>query len=87
MLFDSHSNFVVAFELTEVDGVFGLAFPLLACNPTCLTPVFDDMVQKGLVERDIFSIHSDFENGVLVLGGIDDRLYDGALQYSPLINT
>lgn len=76
-----------SFELTEVDGVFGLAFPLLACNPTCLTPVFDDMVQKGLVERDIFSIHSDFENGVLVLGGIDDRLYDGALQYSPLINT
>ncbi|EME31867.1 aspartyl protease [Galdieria sulphuraria] len=75
-----------SFELTEVDGVFGLAFPLLACNPTCLTPVFDDMVQKGLVERDIFSIHSDLENGVLVLGGSDDRLYDGTLEYSPLIN-
>ncbi|GJQ11430.1 hypothetical protein GpartN1_g3221.t1 [Galdieria partita] len=76
-----------SFELTEVDGVFGLAFPSLACNPTCLNPVFDDMVQKGLVERDIFSIHSDLENGVLILGGSDDRFYDGTLQYSPLINT
>eukprot|EP00871_Galdieria_phlegrea_P004291 jgi/Galph1/4863/GphlegSOOS_G3581.1 len=75
-----------SFELTEVDGVFGMAFPILACNPTCLTPVFDDMVAQGLIEKDIFSIHSDLENGILVLGGGDDRLYDGELQYSPLMN-
>lgn len=73
------------FENAEVDGILGLAYKSLACNPTCVTPLFDKLVEDGLVERDIFSICTGRNGGTLVLGGSSPQYYEGQLQYVPLI--
>ncbi|KAK4531490.1 hypothetical protein CCYA_CCYA08G2347 [Cyanidiococcus yangmingshanensis] len=64
ILLDSSS-----FEHTDVDGIWGLAYPTLACNPSCVPPVFDTMVRTGVVPRDMFTLCLTDTAGALVLGG------------------
>jgi Eukaryotic aspartyl protease len=73
------------FENNIVDGILGMAFKGLACNPTCVVPIFDVLVKEGKVERDVFAICTGRNGGVLTLGGSNPALYDGALKYVPLI--
>lgn len=72
------------FEVNNVDGIFGMAYPILACNPTCVKPLFDTIVSKGLIERDVFSHCLADQGGTLVLGGSNPDLYRGQLQYVPM---
>ncbi|PXF47520.1 Cathepsin D [Gracilariopsis chorda] len=72
------------FEVNNVDGIFGMAYPLLACNPTCVKPLFDTILSEGLVERDVFSHCLADQGGTLVLGGSNPDLYRGHLQYVPI---
>jgi Eukaryotic aspartyl protease len=72
------------FESGPVDGIIGFAFPSLACNPTCVTPVFDALVKSGQVQRDVFSICTGRHGGALTLGGSNPDMYHGKLQYVPL---
>lgn len=73
------------FENDNVDGILGMAYESLACNPTCVTPLFDKLLKEGLVERDVFSLCTARNGGTLVLGGSSDRYYEGELQYVPMI--
>lgn len=73
-----------SFESKEVDGIFGLAYKTLACNPTCVTPLFDVLVETGKVKHDIFSICTGLKGGVLTLGGSNPILFEGNLSYVPL---
>lgn len=75
------------FEANSVDGIFGLAYKSLACNPSCVTPLFDALVESGKVEHEIFSLCMDREGGVLTLGGSNPNLYHGELKYVPLVKT
>lgn len=75
------------FEAAEVDGIFGLAYSALACNPTCVTPLFDTLVQRRKVRHDIFSICTQSHGGTLTLGGSDPDLYKGDLQYVPIVHS
>lgn len=43
------------FEYSEFDGVLGLAFPSIASSRA--TPVFDNMMNEGLVNQDLFSVY------------------------------
>ncbi|CAN8074691.1 unnamed protein product [Agarophyton chilense] len=72
------------FEADNVDGIFGMAYKALACNPTCVLPLFDTLVESGKVDHDIFSICTGASGGTLVLGGSNPNLYEGDLQYVPM---
>ncbi|KAI0567223.1 aspartyl protease [Gracilaria domingensis] len=74
------------FEAENVDGIFGMAYKALACNPTCVLPLFDTLVASGKVDRDIFSICTGTNGGTLVLGGSNPNLYKGQLQYVPMVH-
>lgn len=71
------------FERPEVDGILGMAFRSLACNPSCFDPPFDSFVKKGLV-ADVFSICMTRTGGKLMLGGYDGRVSRGPVRYIPL---
>lgn len=72
------------FESAAVDGILGMAFGSLACNPTCVTPLFDALVKSGQVEHDVFSLCTGPHGGTLSLGGSDPSMFEGDLQYVPL---
>lgn len=72
------------FESAVVDGIFGLAYKSLACNPTCVSPLFDTLVNTGKVQRDVFSICTGRRGGTLTLGGNNPAQYKGELQYVPM---
>lgn len=71
------------FERASVDGILGLAYRALACNPTCVEPPFQQLVAAGKVE-DSFSICISGSGGRLVLGGMDESLKQGPMIYAPL---
>ncbi|KAA8492561.1 Cathepsin E [Porphyridium purpureum] len=77
------------FEHAGLEGILGLAFPPLACNPTCVTPLFDEMVRAGVVKHDRFTICLDRENGggTLTLGEIDPRSIRSKIQWAPLMHS
>lgn len=76
-----------SFEASNVDGIFGLAYKSLACNPSCVIPLFDTLVATHQVDHDIFSLCTAPQGGVLTLGGSNPNLYEGSLSYVPLIRT
>uniref|UniRef100_A0A7S3A4P8 Peptidase A1 domain-containing protein n=1 Tax=Rhodosorus marinus TaxID=101924 RepID=A0A7S3A4P8_9RHOD len=60
-------------------------YPPLACNPTCLKPVFDEMVGRKKVKEDMFSICFAGAGGSLVLGGFDAKMAKSRPFYVPLL--
>uniref|UniRef100_A0A8C4Y026 pepsin A n=1 Tax=Gopherus evgoodei TaxID=1825980 RepID=A0A8C4Y026_9SAUR len=59
------------------DGILGLAFPSISSSGA--TPVFDNMMNEGLVSQDLFSSGS-----FVMFGGIDSSYYSGSLNLIPL---
>uniref|UniRef100_A0A8C3T0F4 pepsin A n=1 Tax=Chelydra serpentina TaxID=8475 RepID=A0A8C3T0F4_CHESE len=73
------------FYYAPFDGILGLAFPSIASSGA--TPVFDNMMNEGLVSQDLFSVYlsSDEQSGSFVMfGGIDSSYYSGSLNWIPL---
>uniref|UniRef100_A0A8C6TX67 pepsin A n=1 Tax=Neogobius melanostomus TaxID=47308 RepID=A0A8C6TX67_9GOBI len=67
------------------DGILGLAFQTIASDD--VVPVFNNMIKQGLVSEPLFSVYlsSNAQQGSeLVLGGIDQRYYTGAITWIPL---
>lgn len=61
------------FERPQVDGILGMAYPRLACNPSCVKPVFESMVEH-LRMRKVFQICITADSGKIVLGDWDKSL-------------
>ncbi|KAM7165027.1 pepsin A-like [Macrochelys suwanniensis] len=73
------------FYYAPFDGILGLAFPSISSSGA--TPVFDNMMNEGLVSQDFFSVYlsSDEQSGSFVMfGGIDSSYYSGSLNWIPL---
>ncbi|XP_065259436.1 pepsin A-like, partial [Emys orbicularis] len=73
------------FYYAPFDGILGLAFPSIASSGA--TPVFDNMLNGGLVSQDLFSVYlsSNGQTGSFVMfGGIDSSYYSGSLNWIPL---
>ena len=71
------------FQRPRVDGILGMSYESLACNPTCVEPPLQQMVKAGVIE-DSFAICITEQGGKLVLGQFDDSLTKEKLTYVPL---
>ncbi|ELW65241.1 chymosin [Tupaia chinensis] len=72
------------FTYAEFDGILGLAYPSLAAEYS--VPVFDNMMQKHLVAKDLFSVYMsrNDQGSMLTLGAIDSSYYTGSLHWVPV---
>eukprot|EP00188_Purpureofilum_apyrenoidigerum_P000338 Plantae.Rhodophyta-Purpureofilum_apyrenoidigerum.ctg11420.p1 GENE.Plantae.Rhodophyta-Purpureofilum_apyrenoidigerum.ctg11420~~Plantae.Rhodophyta-Purpureofilum_apyrenoidigerum.ctg11420.p1 ORF type:complete len:443 (-),score=39.37 Plantae.Rhodophyta-Purpureofilum_apyrenoidigerum.ctg11420:38-1366(-) len=75
------------FEREGVDGILGLADKSLACNPSCIEPIFDVAVRDNKVAEDAFTICLDDEGGSLTLGGADSSVFQGDISYQRMIDS
>lgn len=72
----------------EIDGILGLGYPEIA--ESGVTPVFDNMMDQGLVPKDLFSVYLTREDSTtsteseIVFGGIDRAHYTGLITYIPV---
>ncbi|XP_041083519.1 pepsin A-like [Polyodon spathula] len=67
------------------DGILGLAYPSISSSGA--TPVFDNMMNQGLVSQDLFSFYlsRDGQTGsVVTFGGIDPSYYTGQIYWVPV---
>ncbi|XP_035238658.1 pepsin A-like [Anguilla anguilla] len=67
------------------DGIMGLAYPTISASSS--TPVFDNMMNQGLVAEDVFSIYltRDGATGsVVTFGGYDSSYYTGQINWVPV---
>ncbi|MBN3292477.1 PEPA protein, partial [Polypterus senegalus] len=70
------------FTYAPFDGILGLAYPVISSSGA--TPVFDNMMDQGLVSEDLFSFYlsPDGKSGSEVLfGGIDTSHYTGNINW------
>lgn len=71
------------FERSQVDGILGMAYKSLACNPTCVVPTFDAM-RETVSMKDMFSICITYDSGKIVLGDYDPLLSTKPVSWVPL---
>jgi len=77
----------IAFIAAHFDGILGMGFPQISVDG--VLPVFNTMIEQGLVEEPVFSfwLNRDPEaeiGGELVLGGSDPLFYEGEMTYVPV---
>ncbi|CAN6972380.1 unnamed protein product [Brassica rapa subsp. trilocularis] len=77
----------ITFLLAKFDGILGLGFKEIAVGNS--TPVWYNMVEKGLVKEPIFSFWlnrnpEDPEGGQIVFGGVDPKHFKGEHTYVPV---
>ncbi|CAO2583949.1 Cathepsin D [Lemmus lemmus] len=74
----------ITFIAAKFDGILGMAYPRISVNN--VLPVFDNLMQQKLVDKNIFSFYlnrdpSGQPGGELMIGGIDSKYYEGELSY------
>ena len=73
------------FERSEVDGILGMSYPSLACNPSCILPTFESMMQmKDIKMKNMFSICITYSSGKIILGDYDPVLSSQKISWVPL---
>ncbi|KAM6159455.1 cathepsin D [Rhynchocyon petersi] len=74
----------VTFLAAKFDGILGMAYPRISVNE--VVPVFDNLMQQKLVDKNMFSFYLNRDptaqpGGELMLGGIDSKYYKGSMNY------
>ncbi|XP_040111864.1 pregnancy-associated glycoprotein 1-like [Oryx dammah] len=74
------------FEGVPFDGILGLNYPKISSR--VLTPIFDKLMNQGAIAEPVFAFYlnkSMQEGSVVMFGGVDQRYYEGELNWIPLI--
>ncbi|VEL29155.1 unnamed protein product [Protopolystoma xenopodis] len=79
----------LVFILAAFDGILGLGYPQISVMN--VTPVFDNMVNQGLIDDPVFAFYldrnvSDPIGGELMIGGTDPAYYEGDVFYIPVVD-
>lgn len=74
----------ITFIAAKFDGILGMAYPRISVNN--VLPVFDNLMQQKLVDKNIFSFYLNRDpnaqpGGELMLGGTDSKYYTGPMSY------
>ena len=59
---------------SEFDGIMGLAYPNRLAQEQNIVPVFDNLIMKGSLRSNIFSIHVTDYGGRILFGSWDENL-------------
>uniref|UniRef100_A0A8D2J083 Peptidase A1 domain-containing protein n=1 Tax=Varanus komodoensis TaxID=61221 RepID=A0A8D2J083_VARKO len=72
------------FVYAKFDGILGLGYPTIAEDDA--TPVFDNLVNEGLVQHNLFSVYLSRNptGSMITFGGIDHRYYTGTINWIPV---
>ena len=55
------------------DGIIGLAYPNEELSGEGIKPLFDNIMDQGLLLNNVFSYYLGIEGGAVIFGGIDER--------------
>ncbi|CEJ92989.1 Putative Vacuolar protease A [[Torrubiella] hemipterigena] len=74
----------LAFAFGRFDGILGLGYDTISVNH--IVPPFYQMVQQKLIDEPVFAFYlgSSEEGSEAVFGGIDEKHYEGKIEYIPL---
>lgn len=61
-------------SISEFDGILGLAYPNIIAQSQNIVPVFENLMSKNLLKKNIFSIHVHENGGSLIWGDWDNNL-------------
>nr|XP_060627529.1 embryonic pepsinogen-like [Anolis sagrei ordinatus] len=72
------------FTYVKFDGILGLGYPAIAVSD--VTPVFNNMVDEGLVQENLFSVYlgGGGTGSMITFGGIDESYYTGSINWIPV---
>lgn len=74
----------LAFAFGRFDGIFGLGYDTISVNH--IVPPFYQMVNQKLIDEPVFAFYlgSGDEGSEVVFGGVDEKHYEGKIEYIPL---
>ena len=71
------------FERKQVDGILGMAYPRLACNPSCVKPAWES-ARDYLKLKDMFTMCMTDDGGTITFGDFDSRVNTTEVTWVPM---
>eukprot|EP00871_Galdieria_phlegrea_P005647 jgi/Galph1/6083/GphlegSOOS_G4691.1 len=72
------------FLQTPANGILGMAYPMLSCNPNYMPPIYSVLQQRNMIEKDMFALCLGHRKGQIMIGGVDTTLAEGPFQWAPM---